>query len=76
MKWKELTPEMLRDVARFVTDTADSMSRERQHKVSIFGYDVVAASRAVAAELRKQAKRRALRARIRRARLDARARHA
>lgn len=58
MRWKELTPKQLREIAGNLFDDAHDMGIDREWMIEEKGFDVVAATEAVANHLQREANRR------------------
>ena len=58
MKWKELTPKQLREIAGNLFDDAHDMGIDQEQLLEEKGFDVVAATEAVAKRLQREANRR------------------
>jgi hypothetical protein len=58
MKWRDLTPEQLRSVAADLFDDAHDDEVDREFIINERGFDAVAAMKAVARRLQREAARR------------------
>lgn len=58
MKWRDLTPEQLRAVASDLFDSAHDAAADREWLIEERGFDVVAATEAVARRIQREATRR------------------
>ncbi len=58
MKWKDLTPDQLRSLARDLRDDAHDDEFEREFIAEEQGFDAVGAMLAVARKLEREARRR------------------
>lgn len=58
MKWRNLTPDQLRETARDIRSSADDKRIDRENLIEEQGFDVVGALLCVARRLDREAKRR------------------